>query len=127
MIDLKDTVYFGTVLVGALAAVFSDRWQNRQNQKDIEELKHTVISKDDYEKDMARIKDINALQWEKIDESKKWEALHEKHEIESRSLIELKIATLHGKNEKFESMLESINKKLDEFIIEWKHDRDKNG
>lgn len=81
----------------------------------------------DLEKKITELEDVNKSQWEKIDMNRDALVDHEKIDIENKSILELKIATLHGRNERFESMLESINKKLDEFILEWKHDRDKNG
>lgn len=116
MIDVKDTIYIGTVIVGAMAAVFSDRWQNRQNQKDIEELKSNTVSVNDYEREMDRIKEVNTLQWEKIDELKRWDASHDREAWENRNNLELKIAALHGADQKLEQMLFSIENKLDGLI-----------
>jgi len=116
MIEVKDLVYIGVVAVGALAAIFSDRYQNRQNQKDIEELKKGTVSLDDYRQDLSRIKEVNTLQWSKLDEHAKWQASHEKEAWANRNDLELKIANLHGADEKLEAMLRSIEKKLDALI-----------
>jgi hypothetical protein len=119
--EIKDFVYIGVVVVGAMAAIFSDRWQNRQNQKDIEELKKSldnkVVEKDDYDREIERIKEINTLQWKKLDEYKDWQINHEREAAEKVSGLDIKIAVLNGAHEKLAAMLGSIEKKLDELIV----------
>lgn len=92
------------------------KFQNKVENLERDLLKDQLEDKEKFDHEMTRIKEINNLQWSKIDEIFKWQASHEKEAWENRNALELKIAALHGADEKLQTMLESIEKKLDELI-----------
>jgi hypothetical protein len=82
----------------------------KDNESDFDSFKEV------FDKEVQRIKEVNALQWEKLDERKRWEESHNKEAWENRNDLELKIANLHGADQKLETMLMSIDRKIDGLI-----------
>lgn len=106
------------LLVGAWFK-FQNKVENLENSRTNDLKNYETDRKEDrarHEEAVARIKEVNALQWAKIDELGKWNIVHEKEAWENRNALELKIAALHGADEKLEAMLLSIEKKLDSLI-----------
>lgn len=59
---------------------------------------------------------IDEKQWKEIDKGKEWEIRHEKEAWENRNSIELKVAVIEGENKKLESIMKSVEAKLDALI-----------
>ncbi len=112
-------------LIGTLATLIGMwfKFQNKVENLEKDRLEDAAAlakdrqeDKERFEKEMQRIKEVNALQWQKLDDGVKWEVAHEKEAWMNRNSLELKIAELHGADQKLETMLISIENKLDSLI-----------
>ena len=96
-------VLFLATVVGWIASYFKSRGMDEAQQRIIDEK-------------LRELNSIDEKQWKEIDKGKEWENRHEKEAWENRNMLDLKIATLHGENQKLSQMLVSIENKLDSLI-----------
>ena len=118
-LPIEQFIPSGSVLVTGIVGL-TVAWFKFQNKVDnLEEDRKE--DRDRHEEDMARIKEVNVLQWSKIDEINKWEILHEKESTERRTTIEVKIAKIEGSLtslvEKLDTMNDNFNSRFDKLEI----------
>lgn len=105
--DIKDfipIVLFVITIGGMVGTFFKAKGMDEAQQKQIDEK-------------LRNLHEIDEQQWKKIDDLKLIQMEHEKEYWEIKSSLELKIVGLHGENQKFQQMLQVIEKKLDEIIV----------
>jgi len=145
-VDVEKIVTWGIYGIGWLVTMIGLYYSLRS---DIKEVKTNIVvmekdrledreklleerdsRRSDLDREILRIKDVNKLQWEKLDDVLKWQSAHEKEAWGNRNTLELKISTLDGKHNRLESMFESITEKLDQMgsdIREIKKSNDDHG
>lgn len=101
--DLIPIALFILTVGGIVASFFKAKGMDEVQQRIIDEK-------------LKLLEAIDEKQWKEIDRVKDWEQKHEKEAWENRNILELKIATLHGENQKLQEMLRSIEAKLDDLI-----------
>jgi len=97
-------VLFLATVIGWLASFFKAKGMDEAQQKIIDNK-------------LMELYLIDEKQWKEIDKGKEWENKHEKEAWANRNDLELKIAMLHGENQKLSQMLTSIDNKLDALIL----------
>ena len=102
--DIKTIMELGGIGMAVVSAFLFDKWQGIQLRKEMDELKQ-----------------VNQKQWDAIDKVKKDHTDYANWAGEKRLEIELKIAAQSGTIGKLDARLESIEKKIDELISEFKH------